>query len=148
MVPLVPWMRYLLRFVAVYNLLAGFAFLVFYHEAYKLMGVKKPELNMPFQLVGILVGLFGVGYWMVANRPVENRNILVLGFWSKALGSLLGIYTVAQGKLPPAFLAVLFFADIAYLPPFAVIIRRLSRIARGESQGERPRVAIFDEEAA
>lgn len=138
MLPLTPWMRYLLRFVAVYNVLAGVVMLVFYHEAYKSIGLKKPDLNMPLQLVGILVGLFGVGYWMVANRPVENRNLLVLGFWSKALGSVLGIYYTAQGKLPPVFLVVLFFADIIYLWPFAVIIRRLSKIARAAEAFPRP----------
>jgi hypothetical protein len=130
-------MRYLLRFVAVYNVLAGVVMLVFYHEAYKSMGLKKPDLNMPLQLVGILVGLFGVGYWMVANRPVENRNLLVLGFWSKALGSVLGIYYTVQGKLPPVFLVVLFFADIIYLWPFAKIIRRLSLLARAAESASR-----------
>lgn len=130
--PLADWMRYLLRFVAVYNLLAGLTLLVFYHEAFKIMGVKKPDMNLPIQLVGVMVGLFGVGYWMVARRPLLNRNILVLGFWSKALGSALGVYYVVLGKLPPVFLAVLFFADIIYLPPFAVIIRRLSRVAAAE----------------
>jgi hypothetical protein len=130
MIPLTGWMRCLLRFVAVYNVLAGFVMLVFYHEAYKLLGVRKPDVNLPLQLVGVLVALYGVGYWMVANRPVENRNLLVLGFWSKALGSALGVYYVWLGKLPPVFLVILFFADIVYLPPFAVIIKRLSKIAR------------------
>ncbi len=124
-----PWMRYLLRFVAVYNVLAGVTMLCFYHESYKAMGVAKPDLNLPIQLVGVLVALFGVGYWMVASHPVDNRNLLLLGFWSKLLGSVLGIYYVAVGKLPPIFLAVLFFADIIYLPPFYVILRRLSALA-------------------
>ncbi|HUY89811.1 MAG TPA: hypothetical protein VMV10_13840 [Pirellulales bacterium] len=124
-----PWMKFLLRFVAVYNVLAGVTMLCFYHESYKAMGVAKPELNLPIQLVGVLVALFGVGYWMVARRPVDNRNLLLLGFWSKLLGSVLGIYYVAVGKLPPAFLGVLLFSDIAYLPPFYVILRRLSAMA-------------------
>ncbi|MBL9123397.1 MAG: hypothetical protein JNG90_07170 [Planctomycetaceae bacterium] len=135
MPPLTTWMRYLLRFVAVYNVLAGLVMLVCYHEAYKSMGLKKPDLVMPLQLVGILVGLFGVGYWLVARNPIENRNLLVLGFWSKALGSVLGVYYVVQGKLPPVFLAVLFFADIIYLWPFALIIRRLSLLARRPELG-------------
>ena len=121
-----PWMRYVLRFVAVYNVLAGVTMLCFYHESYKAMGVAKPELNLPIQLVGVLVGLFGVGYWMVASHPVENRNVLLLGFWSKLLGSVLGVYYVAVGKLPAAFLAVLFFSDVIYLPLFYLILRRLS----------------------
>ncbi|HQU42027.1 MAG TPA: hypothetical protein PK867_04410 [Pirellulales bacterium] len=120
-----PWMTRLLWFVGGYNLLAGVGMFCFYHEGFKLLGVEKPQLNLPIQLVGMLVGLFGVGYWMVASNPVENRNILLLGFWSKAMGSALGIYYVCVGKLPTAFLAMLFFSDIVYLPPFYMILRRL-----------------------
>ncbi|MCA9102899.1 MAG: hypothetical protein KDA63_17185 [Planctomycetales bacterium] len=127
--PLLRWMRWLLRFVAVYNVLAGVTMLVFYHEMYKLVDVAKPQLVLPIQLVGVLVGLFGVGYWLVARRPVENRDLLLLGFLSKGLGSVLGVYYVFRGVLPPVFLVVLFFADIVYLVPFWVIIRRLYRLA-------------------
>lgn len=129
MEPLRPWMRYLLWFTGGYNLLAGLTMIVFYHEMFKFKQVPKPELLLPIQLVGVLVGLFGVGYLMVAFHPLLNRNVLLLGFLSKLFGSLLGIGYVALGKLPPEFLIVLFFADIMYLPPFVIILRRLYRIA-------------------
>lgn len=129
MPPLTPWMKWLLWFVGGYNLLAGAGMLCLYHEGYKLLSIQKPELNLPVQLVGVLVGLFGVGYWLVAANPVENRNILMLGFWSKALGSVLGVYYVLAGKLPLFFLAILLVSDIGYLPPFGLILRRLYRIA-------------------
>jgi len=127
--PLRPWMYWLLRFAGTFNLLAGFSMLVFYHEGFRLLGVPKPALVMPLQLVGILVALFGVGYHLVAGNPLENRNLLLLGFLSKLLGSVLGIYYVARGQLPVAFLAMLFFADIAYLPPFWIIYYRIRRMA-------------------
>ena len=44
---------------------------------------------------------------------------------------MLGSGYVVLGKLPPVFLVVLFFADIVYLPPFFVILRRLYSLARG-----------------
>lgn len=124
-----PWMKRLLWFVGGYNILAGLNMFCFYHESFKVMGVPKPQMNLPIQLVGVLVGLFGVGYWLVASNPVENRNLLVLGFWSKLLGSVLGVYYVAAGKLPLVFLAILFVSDVIYLPPFYLIMRRLSRLA-------------------
>jgi hypothetical protein len=115
--------------VAVYNVLAGLSMLVFYHEAYKMMGIDQPDVKMPLQLVGILVGLFGVGYWITASNPVENRNVLMLGFWSKLLGSCLSGYYVARGKLPAEFMIIVFFADIIYLVPFYIILKRLYRLA-------------------
>lgn len=127
--PLLPWMRGLLRFVAVYNVLAGLTMLIGYHEMYKVIDIAKPELVLPIQLVGMLVGLFGVGYWRVVTRPIENRDLMLLGFLSKALGSILGVTYVVNGTLPPVFLVVLFMADIVYLVPFWLIIRRLYRLA-------------------
>ena len=72
MEPLKPWMRWLLRFVGCYNLLAGLGMMVFYHEGFKLLGVPKPQLMLPLQLVGILVGLFGVGYLMVSFEELHE----------------------------------------------------------------------------
>ncbi len=120
-----PWMWWLLRFAGTYNLLAGLVMLVFYHEAFKIAGLERPKLVLPVQLVGLLVGLFGVGYHLVAGDPWRNRNLLVLGFWSKLLGTALAVYTVARGALPPFFLVVVFFADCIYLPPFWAILRRI-----------------------
>jgi small multidrug resistance pump len=133
--PLLPWMRTLLQFAGGYNLLAALGMVVFYHEGCRLIGMDKPSPIMPVQLVGLLVGLFGVGYWMVARRPLENRGVLWLGFWSKLLGSLLSGYHVARGTLPPIFIPLVTLSDVIYLPPFFIIARRLDRLAirAGES---------------
>jgi len=127
--PLRPWMRFVLRFAGTFNILVGLSMICFYHEGYKLLGVPKPEVILPVQIMGILVGLFGVGYHLVAANPVENRHLLMLGFWSKALSSLAALYYVGLGRLPWGFAVVVFFADIVYLPPFYVIMQRLYRLA-------------------
>jgi hypothetical protein len=129
MEPLKPWMKFVLRFAGTYNLLAGVSMICLYHEGYKLLGVPKPELILPVQVMGILVALFGVGYHLVAGSPLQNRNILMLGFWSKALSSVAALCYVVNGQLPFVFLPVLFFSDVIYLPPFYVIMRRLRRLA-------------------
>ncbi len=132
MTPLRPWMRILLRFAGCFNLLAGLCMICLIHEGYKLLGVPKPELKLPVQVMGILVALFGVGYHMVASDPVRNRKLLALGFWSKALASILALaYVIGPltPRLPWWFALVVFFSDVIYLPPFWVIMRRLSRAA-------------------
>lgn len=147
MAPLLPWMRFVLRLAGTYNLLAGVGLLVFYHECYKALGIPKPDLILPTQIVGVMVALFGVGYWMVVLSPVENRNVLALGFLSKALGSLLGVIYVLKGQLPLMFLPVLLVADIMYLPPFWIILRRLYRLAaaqRGQHHGANPAADAAD----
>lgn len=129
--PLNSWMKFVLRFVAGYNVSAGVFMLVASRAAYKLIGMPNPGIHFPIQLVGILVALFGVGYYLVARRPLENRNILLLGFFSKLLGSCLATGYVVAGILPWRFVGVYLVSDVVYLPPFFVILRRLNRLARG-----------------
>jgi len=132
-----PWMSNVLWFVGGYNLLAGLSMVFFYHEMFKSIGVEKPTPILTTQVLGVCVGLFGIGYWLTARSPVENRHLLMLGFWSKALGSVIGLYHVAAGNLPPVFLAALFVSDIVYLPPFVVILRRVYGVAKSGRQ-DRP----------
>ena len=131
-------MRLLLRVAGSYNLLAGLSMICFYHEGYKLLGVTKPELILPVQVMGILVGLFGVGYHLVAADPITNRNILVLGFWSKGLSSIFALWYVGTGALPAGFVPVLFLSDIVYLPPFYLIMRRLAAAAEERKKRNMP----------
>lgn len=121
-------MHLLLKFAGGYNILAGVSMVLFYHEGFELLGIPKPELSLPIQLVGLLVGLFGIGYLMVERAPVENRNILLLGFLSKLLGPLLAVGYIIKGELPMMMLPVLFFADTIYLIPFWLIYRRASQL--------------------
>jgi len=126
-------MRLVLRFAGTFNLLAGAAMISLYHEGYKLLEIPKPHLILPEQIMGVLVGLFGVGYHMVASRPIVNRNILVLGFWSKAISSGFVFWYVAAGQLPLWSVAAVTLSDLIYLPPFYMIWRHLSRLARADT---------------
>ena len=125
--PLSNGLRFILKFAGYYNIVAGLAMVIFYHEGFRALGVPKPEFVLPIPLVGVLVAIFGVGYLIVERNPVGNRNIVLLGFLSKLLGPLLAIMHIASGSLPIMMLAVLFFADGIYLIPFWIIYRQLSR---------------------
>lgn len=130
-----PWMKLLLRVVACFNISAGLFMIFATRFAYRMIGMNKPDINFPLQLVGILVALFGWGYYLVARDPIRNRNLLLIGFWSKALGSVLGTYYILIGRLPWTFFFVYLFADIVYLPPFWAILRRIDRVeARREAE--------------
>ena len=128
--PLKSWMHVLLKFAGGYNIIAGVSMILFYHEGFKFLEIPKPEFSLPIQLVGLLVGLFGIGYWMVDKAPVQNRNILLLGFLSKLLGPIIAIGYIVKGELPMSMIPVLFLADTIYLIPFWMIYRKASDLAK------------------
>lgn len=132
-------MIWVLRVAAVNNLLAGVVMMVFYHEGFKMLGLRKPEVILPVQLTGVFVFLFGVGYYWTTRQPAENRNVLLLGFLSKLFGSTLAVAYVLLGRLPATFALVVFVADIIYLPPFLVILRHLAvQLALGPDPADIP----------
>ena len=122
-----PWMHWLLKFAGGYNLVAGLSMILFYHEGFKSLGIPKPEMNLPIQLVGMMVLLFGIGYLMVDRSPAANRNVLLLGLLSKLIGPIFAVGYVVKGDLPMAMLPILFFADVVYLVPFWMIYRTIGR---------------------
>jgi CDP-diglyceride synthetase len=124
------WWRNVLVFAAIYNLLAGFSMMVLYSEGFYALGLQKTSFNLPIQLVGMCVALFGIGYWIVSRNPVENRNVLLLGMLSKLIGPLLAVRYIMRGDLPAWILIVFFFADWIYLLPFWLIYSRCRKQAR------------------
>jgi len=124
------WWKTVLTVAAVYNVIAGFAMMIFYHEGFAGLGLEKTSFNLPIQLVGMCVALFGVGYWITSRSPVENRNVLLLGMLSKAIGPLLAVRYILRGDLPVWILIVFFFADLVYIVPFWLIYSRCRSLAR------------------
>jgi len=122
-----PWMHWLLKIAGGYNMVAGLSMILFYHEGFKSLGINKPDMNLPIQLVGMMVLLFGIGYLMVDRNPGANRNVLLLGLLSKFIGPLLAIGYVIRGELPTTMIPVLFFADVVYLVPFWMIYRAIGQ---------------------
>lgn len=127
--PLTPWMKFTLYFVAVYNVVGGLSMLADPAGTYRLIGIPRPESDYPLHLCGAIIGLFGVGYYQVARRPLENRGVLALGMASKLLGAAIGVTHVALGRIPPSFLPVVLVSDVIYVPLFWLILRRLDRMA-------------------
>ena len=118
-------MTWLLRAAGCYNLLVGTNLFFFVHENFKFLGLEKPHPVMYVQLAGMLIALFGVGYLLIARRPLENRMLLWLGLASKAGGCLLIFYHVTRGSLQMLYLPIVVFSDLVWMPPFFLIARRL-----------------------
>jgi ligand-binding SRPBCC domain-containing protein len=113
-----PW----LRAAGVYNLLWGTAIIAFPHLLFDLCGI--PRLNYPeiWQCVGMIVGVYGVGYWVAANDPRRHWPIVLVGFLGKLFGPVGFAVAVARGVFPPAFGLTILTNDLIWWVPFALIL--------------------------
>jgi hypothetical protein len=118
-----------------YNLAWGAWAVLLPPHSFAHSGLSDPgrPLNYPqlWQCVGMLVGLYGLGYLLAARDPVRYWPVVLVGFLSKC-SSFAGIALgVAAGQSPPASLAANVPNDVIWIVPFALVLLHARRESRG-----------------
>lgn len=116
------WIKPVLRLAGIYNLVWG-AWVILFPDAYfNWLKMELPRYPEIWQCVGMVVGVFGVGYWIAANDPRRHWPIVLVGFLGKVFGPIGFLYAVWQGNLPWAFGLTNITNDLIWLIPFALIL--------------------------
>jgi small multidrug resistance pump len=75
-----------------------------------------------WQCVGMIVGVYGIGYLAAAADPIRHWPIVLVGFLGKIFGPLGYVMGVADGTVPLAFGVTLPTNDLVWWVPFAAIL--------------------------
>jgi len=125
---------FVLRAAAVYNIMWGI-FTVFWPDAYfDWLGLERMNYPMMWQGVGMIVGVYGVGYWIAAVNPVRHWPIVLVGFLGKLLGPIGMAGYVFRGVLPLKIMWLNMTNDLIWLLPFALILGHVWTQARTEGK--------------
>jgi hypothetical protein len=79
---------------ALYDILLGIVFGIFYKAIYQNFGVELPNHSAYIQLSALYIFIFGIGFYLVYKNPMQNRQIILLGILMK-----LAFFVVAVGHL-------------------------------------------------
>lgn len=123
------WRRGWLRAAGVYNLAWGALVIAWPHALFDLTGT--PRLNYPeiWQCVGMIVGVYGIGYWIAADDSRRHWPIVLVGLLGKIFGPAGFVMALARGTFPPAFGLTILTNDLIWWVPFALILRDALRHA-------------------
>ena len=129
------WMRRTLIFAAVYNLAWG-AFAIFSPlSIFRWTGFEPlpiyPEL---WQCVGMIVGVYGIGYWIAAFNPYRHWPIVLVGLLGKIFGPIGFASSVLSGRLPAALGFTIITNDLIWWVPFSVILWKAAQANQSEHQ--------------
>lgn len=92
---------------AIFNFLAAGAFLFALPQLAALMKIQLSPSLLPFVHATVAaVLLFGWGYWQVANDPVRNRIVIVMGIAGKLLFVAIGFGHALAGNIGWVFAAL------------------------------------------
>ncbi|WP_420318481.1 alkyl hydroperoxide reductase [Ekhidna sp.] len=91
-------MSRILKIAAIYNLLWGAWVVLFPNHFFELVGMEPPTHTMIWQGMGMVIGVYGVGYWWASQDPLVHWPIVAVGFLGKTFGPLGFVITFLQVK--------------------------------------------------
>jgi hypothetical protein len=121
------FLRLTLRAAAVYNLAFGVWAVCFPRHFWNLAGLPQPNYPELWQCIGMIVGVYGVGYWIAARDPDRHWPIVLVGLLGKIFGPLGFARAAWAGALPWSFGWINVFNDLVWWIPFTWILLRAWR---------------------
>jgi hypothetical protein len=116
------WARRWLLAAALYNVLWGAWVVLFPHALFDLFGLTRPSYPELWQCVGMIVGVYGVGYGLAARDPLQHWPIVLVGLLGKILGPIGFAQAIVRGTFPPQFGWTILTNDLLWWWPFAAIL--------------------------
>ncbi len=118
------------RIAGIYNVCWGLTVSLFPNLLFRLFGI--PDINYPFVMsgLGMCIGLYGYGYWVVARDLRRYPQLVIIGFLGKAIGPIGWFWTVQTTDLPLRTMWTNVFNDFIWLPFFIAYFVWYRRHAR------------------
>jgi small multidrug resistance pump len=136
--PTPRWMTVTLIAAAIYNLAWGAFTILFPNALFDWLGADRPNYPGIWQCVGMIVGVYGIGYALAARDPARHWPIVLVGLLGKLFGPIGFIdQALIKNAFPVGFGWTILTNDLIWWLPFALILRhayRVNRVATGPLQ--------------
>ena len=124
----------ILKIAAVYNLVWGAFVIIFPFAIFDLTGLKRPLYPEIWQCVGMIVGVYGVGYWVAAKDPIKHWPITLVGLLGKVLGPIGFAKALYDGIFPPKFGLTILTNDLIWWIPFFMILKEAYKFNKTKAE--------------
>ena len=111
-----------LKIAAIYNILWGAWVVLFPQHFFELVGMEAINHPMVWQGMGMVIGVYGLGYWWASYNPYRHWPIVMVGFLGKIFGPLGFVYNYLSGVVPFEFAYTLLTNDLIWWIPFFQIL--------------------------
>ena len=122
--------KYTLRAAAVYNLIWGAYAVLLPSHFFELLQIDPPRYLEFWQCIGMIVGVYGIGYWLAASDPLTHYPIVLVGFLGKIFGPIGFAQALYLEKLPIEFGYTIITNDLIWWVPFFLILKERYRLDR------------------
>ena len=128
MIESLRWYRRWFYAAALYNATWAIAVTAFPSQLLQVIGVDVESSMVPFvQVIGMMVGVYAIGYYLLARDPQRYCGFIWIALTGKTLGPLGFIYYASTGVLPWTFGWTCVFNDLIWWPAFWSFALRFAR---------------------
>lgn len=113
-----------------YNILFGLWASLFPRAFFSLFGLGTPQYPAIWACLGMVVGLYGVGYAYAAWRLDRAAPFIAIGLAGKVLGPIGFAMAVSKGELPARMFPLNVFNDLLWWLPFTLFLLEGTAIAK------------------
>lgn len=120
------WMGTVLLIAGVYNVAWGAFAVLLPNVFWDWLAIPRPNYMFLWQCIGMIVGVYGIGYWFAARDPLRHWPIVLVGLLGKIFGPIgfIDAYFI-QGSIPtPWFGVTLLTNDLVWWVPFGLMLKR------------------------
>lgn len=125
--------RWLLA-AGIYNLAWGTLAIAWPHFLFDLSGTERINYPEIWQCVGMIVGVYGIGYVIAAGDSRTHWPIVLVGLLGKVFGPIGFLVALFRGTFPPLFGLTILTNDLLWWIPFALILRDAAKHHSATSQ--------------
>lgn len=117
------WMKTTLLLAAVYNVAWGLTVVIAPRTTLRWCGfsdpVRYPEV---WQCIGMIVGVYGIGYAIAAFNPIRHWPIVLVGLLGKVFGPIGMALAIRNGSLPLSAARTIITNDLIWWIPFMMLL--------------------------
>ncbi len=121
------WARRWLMAAAAYNIVWGAFIVLSPASLFTWSDMAAPRYVSIWQCVGMIVGVYGVGYAVAARDPLRHWPIVLVGLLGKVFGPIGFVQAATTGELPWRFGWTILTNDLIWWPSFAMILWHAAR---------------------
>lgn len=126
------WEQKTMFLAAIYNVIWGGLVIALPHKFFDWAGMERINYPEIWQCVGMIVGVYGVGYFISAYDPYRHWPIILVGFMGKVFGPIGFLQAIITDRFPIEFGVNIIFNDLIWWIPFFLILRNKYK-QRGEA---------------
>ena len=112
-----------LKIAGIYNIVWGIWVVLFPSQFFLLTGMEVPNQLMIWQGMGMVIGVYGLGYWWSSSDPLIHWPIVAVGLLGKVFGPIGFFINYFSGQVPFSFFYTLITNDFIWWVPFFLILR-------------------------